>query len=686
MNDYQEFKQPSGFYDKLDPSLLSVYGLVRGSYNVLINDRGNISTRKGYSLFANQGSLDTGIKSAYLWETSTNKSIPIRTRYDAMQAYYDGEYRDVLTGLKTSYKMRFTTWWDKTELKDKLLSVNGSTVIYSWSGGMTKVASSTVNSITKMYAKGASAGNTLTFDATTKTITQSTATDFITLGFAENDVIRVIGTTNNDGIYTIRSVTTNVITVSDTDVFTNEVCNVSTQLFGLLGKETWYNERFAESGTKTIKIGSSSFTYNAGWHTATITVTTDPTAVATAGAFVSQTVFSGTPSGGDFSTGLPLDRIISNLNQVYIGYSQGRNVFFSNQTNFLDYSYTVGVRHAGDGGTINLDNNLSTLAVDDNNVVITAGKSDVYTVVFQNFSDGSQAGELYLVTKSKTSYGQSGASQESFVKIANGTLYLSNAPTIDFLGNIANIASQQSLPLSDPIKRLLSSLDKTDVSGVYTKNSAFFLFPYESIMLIYDVERRFWQPPQIISGSCLSLDEDGNVLVHSAQTDETFTMFSGLNDNGVAISFSAVTNIFTSGKRSKRKTFDEIFVEMLVNGNANAVNCTMSSGYRGASGIATFQVGASDDSKFIEAPAIPSGFGTSSFGSVPFGSLFPDPEDDAEIGAVTKLYEIQGTNRVEAFTQQMQFATDELNAYFELVCWGYNPQVASTSAVDIMKD
>jgi 2,3-bisphosphoglycerate-dependent phosphoglycerate mutase len=40
MNDYTEFSQAQGFYDKLDPSLLTVYGLVRGSYNVLINASG----------------------------------------------------------------------------------------------------------------------------------------------------------------------------------------------------------------------------------------------------------------------------------------------------------------------------------------------------------------------------------------------------------------------------------------------------------------------------------------------------------------------------------------------------------------------------------------------------------------------------------------------------------------------
>jgi hypothetical protein len=311
-----------------------------------------------------------------------------------------------------------------------------------------------------------------------------------------------------------------------------------------------------------------------------------------------------------------------------------------------------------------------------------AGKSDVHRVTFTNFSDGSASGELFLAPKSKTSYGQASESQEAFVKTKNGILYLSQEPTIDFLNNV----SQEAIPVSDPIKRLVTSLNRTDASGVYTKNNAFFLFPNESIMLIYDIQRQFWQPPQIISGSCLSVDENGNVLLHSAQTDESFTLFSGMNDNGVSISFSAVTNIFTSGKRSKRKTYDEIFVEVLVNGNTNALSCSMYSGYRGASGIATFTVGAGDDARFVEEPAISSGFGSDPFGSTPFGSLFPDAEEDSEIGAIKKLYEIQGMNRVEAFTQQMQFATDELDAYFEIISWGYNPQATSTSAVDLMRD
>ncbi len=682
MNDYQEYKQAQGFYDKLDPSLLTVYGLVRGSYNVLINDRGNIATRKGYALYGDEGTLDTGIKSAYTWETSTNASLLLRTRYNALQVFYNSEWRDILTGLGSAYKMRFDMWWDKAELKDRLLAVNGSTLVYHWTGGMTEIASWTSSTVTKKYTKAASGGNSFTFSAAGKTIVQSTGTDFVTLGFVVGDSIRVLGTTSNNGIYTVRTVTTNTITVASTDVLVNEVTTSTSSIVGVLGRETWANERFTTTGTKTIDIAGTTFTYNAGENSPTLTLTSDPSASATVDGFVYQEVNSSTPTGGDFPVGFPIDIIACNLNQAYYGYSKARNVYFSKQSNFADCGYNVTVRVTGEGGTINLDNSLRSISVDDNTVVIMAGKKDIHRVTFTNFSDGSASGELFLAPKSKTSYGQASESQEAFVKTKNGILYLSQEPTIDFLNNV----SQEAIPVSDPIKRLVVSLNRTDASGVYTKNNAFFLFPNESIMLIYDIQRQFWQPPQIISGSCLSVDENGNVLVHSAQTDESFTLFSGMNDNGVAISFSAVTNILTSGKRSKRKTYDEIFVEMLVNGNATSVNCSMYSGYRGATGIATFQVGAGDDSRFIETPAIPSGFGTSPFGSVPFGSLFPDPEDDAEVGAITKLYEIQGINRLEAFTQQMQFSTDELNAYFELVCFGFNPQATSTSAVDIMKD
>ena len=143
----------------------------------------------------------------------------------------------------------------------------------------------------------------------------------------------------------------------------NEVTASTSSIVGILGKETWANERFTTTGTKTINIGGNTFTYNAGENSTTLTLTTDPSASATVGGFVFQVVQTKTPSGGDFPSGFIIDIIASNLNQVYVGYSKARNVYFSKQSDFGDFAYNVTVRVTGEGGTINLDNNLKSISV-----------------------------------------------------------------------------------------------------------------------------------------------------------------------------------------------------------------------------------------------------------------------------------------------------------------------------------
>ena len=165
------------------------------------------------------------------------------------------------------------------------------------------------------------------------------------------------------------------------------------------------------------------------------------------------------------------------------------------------------MRQAGEGGTIFLDNNCVGIAASKELVQISAGKSDIYNVTFETFSDGVTAGtgETIRVKKLETAYGQGAISTDCFVKTKNGIIYISNEPTVDFLGNVANIASVQSLPLSDAIKRLLSTLDLTGAQGVYAQNYVFYLLPRANVMLMYDTQRAFWQPPQVISGSSISV-------------------------------------------------------------------------------------------------------------------------------------------------------------------------------------
>lgn len=682
--DFKEKIKPQGYFDKEDDSLLDIYALVRGSYNTLITDEWKIACRKGLTLLGAAGTSPQGVANSYTWESSTNLEIPLRFIYDKVQVLRYGTWKDVGTGYKLNNKFRARPWWDRAEIKDKLLMVNGETTVKSWTGGMAELASWTATTVTKKFAKQSAPANNFVFNATNKTLTQ-TDTDFITLGFVANQVVRIAGTTNNNGLFTINTVTSTVITFSASAIITNETIATTAAVIGVLGRETWAAERFATQGTMNINIGGTVFTYTGGFNTPTLTgLSADPSAQSSVGLFVYQPIATGTPTGGDFQAGQLIDILEVNINQAYYGYSQGRNVYLSKVGSFTDCAYTTTVRKAGEGGTIFLDNNCVGIAASKSLTQITAGKSDVYNITFETFSDGvtSGMGETIRVKKLETAYGQGAINADCFVKVKNGILYISQEPTIDFLGDVEQIVTQQAKPLSDPIKRLLNSIDLTDAQGVYTKNYAIYLLPAESMLLMYDMERGFWQPPQSVSGNSISLI-GGLPHIHSATTDETYTLFSGLTDNGNPISKAAYTNVDTYGTRSKKKIYDEVWVEAMVNGAAQTVTATLLSGYQGATFIHPFTFGYDDADRFAEIPPSSGGMGSSPFGYSPLGSLFTDPTIDPEIGALKKIYKISSTNLLEGYTHQMSFANDESGSYFEIIAYGVNARLANDNNMEI---
>lgn len=674
--------KPQGYQDKIDSSLLDAYFLVNGTQNCMISDEYNIVKRKGYVLLGQAGSLKQGVKSAWTWQTSTNSEIVIRSIYDKFQVLYGGVYRDIATGYKTYSKFRYATWWDRTENKDKLLFVNGETTIKSWSGGMTEIASWTSNTVTKKYAKQSSVLNNFNFDGLNKILTQ-TNTDFITLGFKVGDKVSIVGTTNNNGIFTLSKVETNKLTFAEQDIITNEIITTDVCVVGVVGRETWRAERFVNFGTKQINIGGTVFTYTGGENTPTLTgLSADPSSVASVGLFVFQPVINNTPAGADLPVGFPIDIMAVNLNQLIFGHSSFRNVYISKQNNFKDVNYTTLVRVAGEGGTIYLDSNLVGIVTSKELTYITAGKSDIYKLEFKPYSDGATAGELLQVTKLETAYGQGAVSHEAFVNAKNGLMYLSNEPTIDFLGQVELIAGQRALPLSDPIKRLLLKIDRTDAQGIYIQNYLIFLFPNANMMLMYDMDRKFWQPPQIVSGSCMSTYQD-SLIIHSSITDESYIMFRGLSDNGKPINMKIYTNIDTLGIRSQKKIYDEVFVEALVNNNTNNLSMQILMGLNGATGIHNFSLSYNDDDRFTEVRNRGGGFGTTSFGTSPFGALFSDSDDDIELGDLKLIRKISSNNYQEYFTQQLFAENQEENSYIELICWGSNARITDMSNLDM---
>lgn len=166
---------PLGYRNREDVTNLPAGVLVKGSQNVLTNTSGRVGLRKGYTLDGQSSTVLGGIKSTFDWPTHLGPVRHLRSG-SLTSAANDGklQYRylatggevwsghtfsagqiywiDLMTSL-TSVSFNFTDWWDTTNLQAVLLFVNGASEINEWTGGITTLASTTVNTITKSGTK-----------------------------------------------------------------------------------------------------------------------------------------------------------------------------------------------------------------------------------------------------------------------------------------------------------------------------------------------------------------------------------------------------------------------------------------------------------------------------------------------------------------------------------------------------
>lgn len=130
--------------------------LVAGSRNVIIDQQRKVRTRNGNTRLGVANSALTGNRNGFTWNTSTSIELMLRTYDDELEVYLatvDGTtlnafYR-VMSGITTTEKPRFTTWYSDTEKLDLLVFVYGNANTYAWGGGVCIVDSVTGTTITK---------------------------------------------------------------------------------------------------------------------------------------------------------------------------------------------------------------------------------------------------------------------------------------------------------------------------------------------------------------------------------------------------------------------------------------------------------------------------------------------------------------------------------------------------------
>lgn len=466
----------------------------------------------------------------------------------------------------------------------------------------------------------------------------------------------VNGSTNmymwSGGVTTFASATTNTITKE--------------------GTTSWGEERFLVGGTRQVVIDGTTYTYTGGESTTTLTgVTPDPTlTVHVPGAIVHQAVrvTANTPASGFNNS------VIATLNnQVYVGDLTKRTVYVSKNTDYTDYTFSA-TRSPGEGAILTLDGTVVGFAVQENAMYISAGKDFWYQTKFTLSSDNTK--EALTVDRLKTGPQQAAQSQNLIGNIKNSIVFISNEPTFDTLGRVENINTPNAKPLSDPIKADFDNYDFTGGHIKYFKNKTYISVPQESLYLIYDHERQYWQPPQISPISRFAII-DGELYGHSSATPQTFKLNdeSTGTDNGAPIDCVARFAYRNYGHRDWRKVFDEHFTEGYIKSNTT-LTLTLYYDFAGFTTIIEKDI-LGNDSAILFQPATDVSLGKNPLGSEPLGSSL-DTLDE-----LSKFRVIHELEKFDFYELLVQYESNQEDAGWQLIAQGGNVMLSPTDNFDI---
>ncbi len=680
-----------GYVSKPEITALAPNFLVKGSKNVLIDYANRVISRNGYTLYRQANTGAGPIRGSFDWTTSTGKFFNLRSYDGKLEFDWNGTYNSLVTTLSTPF-LDFCQVLDFTEQTDVLLFVQSNSNMYRWSGGVSKVASSTATTLTKQGVLTGKA--TIAFVAGTPGSVAPTITDsnsgFVTAGFAAGDSLFVTGSTANSKTFTIGSVTAGTITLIMSNSLTSEVAGPSITIHN--GEPTWKSARFFSSVSgRSLLYNSVAYTYTGGETTDTLTgLTAFPTV--TAGDAVWQTVSTiALPSA--ITSGFPNfapDMIACQVNQVILASTNSGMIFGSQDIDYTNFTLTSPrlpggpfqrPLTAGPATCIIPTDTVANVTNIQSNFVIGSGPNVFDILDFHMAQDNSA--ELVRIVQHKISQSSSIISKHAFSAIKNATAYISQEPALEALGSIESPDGSRNTPLSDLVKNDFDSYDFTNCHVRYWKRALYIALPAMGIVLIYDLQRSLWQPPQTIPVGRWSII-NGQLYGHSSVTNETYKMFSGTNDNGVFISQVARFAYNNGGRRDRIKNMSSYWSDGYLTANA-LINMNTYFGFDGISGKKTMTISGGDTT--ITNPAQGSPLGDAPLGENPLGGSPFDPISGLPGANVPMLrfWQDDSMAGVDYNEHFVEYTMNVKDAQFALVAHGSNQFDAGTTPVSHKK-
>lgn len=761
----QPFKS---YVNKPEVTSLDPRFLVKGSKNVLIDYASRVISRNGYTLFGAANTGLGGIKGSYDWDTSTAKQFGLRSYDQYLEFYWNNTWNSLLTGLATPY-LEFIKVWDNTEKIDVLLFVLGDTNTRKWSGGVTKVRSSTTTTLTKQGVL--TAVTTVAFVAGTSgtvapTITDS-ANNFLNAGFAAGDKLNVINSPLNSRIFTIGSVVAGVITLVITDVLISEVAGASITLHN--GEPTWATSRFLTTnktvGAPTISnaipavvtlaahglnigqqvsfatsgalptglnVGQVYYIISAGFTTGAfqVSATLNGAAINTSsGGSGTHTLYTSTRqvtylgvdypyTGGEttdtltgltgfpvvtlgdsvwqtvqvlanssaFSTNFKQDLIGVQLNQLILASTKSQEVYGSATTDYTNFTLTS-PRAPADPFKVTMDNYatfiipLKNAAQTTTSLMFGGGTSEFFKLNFQLSQDN--VSEIVRMIKLETATGSGLISKGAIAPIKNATIFINREPALDTFGDIENLDGKGNTAISDDIKNDFDTYDFTGSHIKYWKRAVYISIPTAGTVLIYDLQRKLWQPPQTIPVSRFAVI--GDLLYgHSSVTNETYQLFVGTNDNGNFIPQIARFAYNNGGRRDRIKNMSEYWSDGYITPNGE-LTMKQYFGFEGSEGIRQMSILGTDTTIVTRADS--NSLGEDGLGENPLGgaSITPTPGLPGSGSVMLRFWQADTLKMIDYTEQFVEYSMDTLDGQFAINAHGSNQFDAGTSPVSHKK-
>lgn len=274
-------------------------------------------------------------------------------------------------------------------------------------------------------------------------------------------------------------------------------------------------------------------------------------------------------SGGptSMSTDLVYDGVTFHWND-YTGHTLGDNwtyvLYPAVPKGFVDIYYDT-PRFATQGYVQTVDSPPIGFVTQEKNLYINSFNGYWVAVQFQNSADLQNATVLF--DRLKSDFNSKMIRQSYVCNTKNDVIYLTIENVLDSLGRVELIQTPQSKPISDRIKIDLKSANFIPLlngnllgSAFLADNKLFLTCPNVNTTWIFDYEKGFWQPPQILPVSHVT-SINGVIVGHSSIKNESYVLFNGSNDNGLPIFSRMVLPYNNYGSRATQKSVKAIFTE-----------------------------------------------------------------------------------------------------------------------------